>query len=74
MKHIKHWKRWLLAACALAVGGGLGSVLLADPDPVKSLAFLAACTLLGEGFCRLDRKWQAQGAPDRPEKPGRDPL
>ena len=71
---MKHWKRWLLAACALAVGGGLGSVLLADSDPVKSLAFLAACALLGEGFCRLDRKWQAQGAPDRPEKPGRDPL
>ena len=74
MKHMKHWKRWLLAACALAVGGGLGSVLLADPDPVKSLAFLAACTLLGGGFCRLARKGQAQGAPDRQEKPGRDPL
>ena len=74
MKHMKHWKRWLLAACALAVGGGLGSVLLADPAPVKSLAFLAAYALLGEGFYRLDRKWQAQGAPDRQEKPGRDPL
>ena len=74
MKHMKHWKRWLLAACALAVGGGLGSVLLADPDPVKSLAFLAACALLGEGLYRLNQKWQAQGAPDRQEKPGRDPL
>ena len=74
MKHMKHWKRRLLAACALAVGGGLGSVLLADSDPVKILAFLAVCALLGEGFCRLDRKWQAQEAPDRPEKPGGGPL
>ena len=38
MKHMKHWKRWLLAACALAVGGGLGSVLLADPAPAESSA------------------------------------
>ena len=71
---MKHWKRWLLAACALAVGGGLGSVLLADSDPVKILAFLAVCALLGGVFCRLDRKWQAQGGPDRPEKPGTGPL
>ena len=59
MKHMKHWKRWLLAACALAVGGGLGSVLLADSDPVKILAFLAVCALLGEVFYRIGRKWQA---------------
>ena len=59
MKHMKHWKRWLLAACALAVGGGLGSVLLSGSDPVKMLAFLAACALLGEVFYRIGRKWQA---------------
>ena len=35
---------------------------------------LAACALLGEGFYRLDRKWQAQGGPDRPEKPGTGPV
>ena len=74
MKHMKHWKRRLLAVCALAVGGALGSVLLADSDPVKILAFLAVCALLGEVFCRLDRKWQAQGGTDRPEKPGGGPL
>ena len=56
---MKHWKRWLLAACALAVGGGLGSVLLSGSDPVKMLAFLAACALLGEVFYCIGRKWQA---------------
>ena len=56
MKPMKHWKRLLLAACALAVGGGLGGVLLSDPHPVKTLAFLAACALLGQGFYRLDQK------------------
>ena len=56
---MKHWKRWLLAACALAVGGGLGSVRLSCYDPVKVLAFLTGCALLGEVFYRIGRKWQA---------------
>ena len=52
---MKRLGRLLLFAAALAVGGGLGSVLLDGFEPLKTLAFFAACGLLGEGFCQIDR-------------------
>ena len=45
----------LVVVAALAVGGGLGSVLLDGFEPLKMLAFFAACGLLGKGFYQIDR-------------------
>ena len=47
--------RLLLGIVALAVGGGLGAVLLSDFQPLNILLFLALCFLLGEGFYHIDK-------------------
>ena len=53
---MKHFKRLLLLAAALAVGGGLGLLLLPVAKPGKMAAFLLACFLLGEVFYRIGRR------------------
>ncbi|MCI5802501.1 MAG: hypothetical protein MR014_10035 [Oscillospiraceae bacterium] len=51
---MKHLERLLLLAAALAVGGGLGYLLLPGFDPAKMALFAAACLALGEAFYRAD--------------------
>lgn len=53
---MKHIKRLLLLAAALAVGGGLGSMLLPDFEPVKMIAFAVFCVALGEVFYQIDKR------------------
>ena len=51
---MRNLQRLLLAAGALALGGGLGGVLL-PLGALGPLAFLGLCALLGRGFYRLDQ-------------------
>ncbi len=51
---MKHFARLFLLLLALAVGGGLGWLLLPEFEPLKMLAFGALCMALGEVFFRLD--------------------
>lgn len=53
---MKHIKRLLLLAAALAVGGGLGNMLLPDFEPVKMIVFAVACVVLGEFFYQIDKR------------------
>ena len=53
---MKKLQRLLLAAGALLLGGGLGSVLLPWGGALGTLAFLGLCALLGRGFYRLDQR------------------
>ena len=53
---MKHPFRILLLLAALVIGGGLGYRLLRDPSHIEILAFLAACSILGTAFYRIDRK------------------
>ena len=52
---MKKLQRLLLAAGALLLGGGLGSVLLPRGGALGTLAFLGLCALLGRGVYRLDQ-------------------
>ena len=52
---MKYFERFLLLTIALALDGGLGYFLLPDSDPIKLLAFFAACLLLGALFAWVDR-------------------
>ena len=47
--------RILLGIAALAVGGGLGAVLLSDFQPLNMLLFFALCTILGGVFYHIDK-------------------
>ena len=47
--------RILLGIAALAMGGGLGAVLLSDFQPWNMLLFLALCFLLGGIFYHIDK-------------------
>ena len=53
---MKHFERLLLLAIALAVGGGLGYILLPDFEPVKMIIFAVACLILGEIFYQIDKR------------------
>ena len=54
---MKRLYRWLLAAAALAAGGGLWDSLLAPGfDMLRMALFLAACGLLGELFYQADKR------------------
>ena len=55
-QQMKHFERLLLLVIALAVGGGLGSLLLPDFEPIKMMIFAAACVALGEIFYQIDKK------------------
>lgn len=53
---MRRFRRFLLLALALAAGGGLGTWLLTDLEPLRVLWFLAVCGLLGEGLCQIDQR------------------
>jgi len=53
---MKHPFRMVLLFAALAVGGGLGSLLLREPSHIKIIVFLIACFALGNIFHRMDQK------------------
>ena len=48
--------RLILFIVALAIGGWLGRIFLADFEPLKMLAFLAICGVLGEVFHQIDKR------------------
>ena len=52
---MKKMFRLVLFILALAVGGWLGIVFLADFEPLKMLAFLAICGVLGAVFHQIDK-------------------
>ncbi|HIZ54650.1 MAG TPA: hypothetical protein H9671_00385 [Firmicutes bacterium] len=52
---MKHFQRLLLLTLALAMGGGLGYLLLPDFEPVQMILFSAACLVLGEIFYQVDK-------------------
>ena len=55
---MRRFRRFLLLALALAAGGGLGTWLLTDLEPLRVLWFLAICGLLGEGFYQINQRIQ----------------
>ena len=61
---MKHFKRLLLLALALAVGGGLGYWLLPDFEPLKMIIFAVACLILGEVFYQIDKKISEKNKPE----------
>jgi|GEM_PF-2037879 len=48
--------RFVLFVAALAVGGWLGTIFLADFEPLKMLTFLAVCGVLGVVFHQIDKR------------------
>lgn len=53
---MKHFGRLLLLIIALAIGGGLGSILLSDFEPIKMIIFGVACVVLGEVLYQIDKR------------------
>lgn len=53
---MKHLGRLFLLAGALAIGGGLGYLLLPGFDTVKMIAFFVFCMVLGEVFYQIDKR------------------
>ena len=49
--------RLVLFVVALAVGGWLGTILLADFEPLKMLVFLAICGVMGVVFHQIDMRF-----------------
>ncbi len=47
--------RIILFIMALAIGGWLGIVFLAEFEPLKMLAFFAICGVLGVAFHQIDK-------------------
>ena len=48
--------RIILFVAALAIGGWLGTIFLAEFEPLKMLAFFAFCGVLGVVFHQIDKK------------------
>ena len=48
--------RIILFIMALAIGGWLGTIFLADFEPLKMLAFFAICGVLGVVFHQIDKR------------------
>jgi len=48
--------RIILFIMALAIGGWLGKIFLAEFEPLKVLAFFAVCGVLGVVFHQLDKR------------------
>ena len=48
--------RIILFITALAVGGWLGTIFLAEFEPLKMLAFFAICGVLGVVFHQIDKR------------------
>lgn len=53
---MRRFRRFPLLVLALAAGGGLGTWLLTDLEPLRVLLPLTVCGLLGEGFCQIDQR------------------
>ena len=54
--NMKHFVRLLLLTVALAVGGGLGCLLIHGFDTVKMIVFFIACIVFGEVFYQIDKR------------------
>ena len=48
--------RLILFVVALAIGGWLGTIFLADFEPLKMLVFFAVCGVLGVVFHQIDKR------------------
>lgn len=48
--------RIILFIAALAIGGWLGTIFLAEFEPLKILAFFTVCGVLGAVFNQIDKK------------------
>jgi fucose permease len=48
--------RIILFFAALAIGGWLGTIFLAEFEPLKMLAFFAFCGVLGVAFHLIDKR------------------
>lgn len=48
--------RLVLFIIALAIGGLLGTIFLADFEPLKMFAFFAICGILGVVFHQIDKR------------------
>ena len=48
--------RIILFIGALAIGGWLGTIFLAEFEPLKILEFFAVCGVLGVVFHQIDKK------------------
>lgn len=48
--------RIILFIAALAIGGWLGTIFLAEFEPLKILAFFTVCGMLGAVFHQIDKK------------------
>ncbi len=48
--------RLILFVLALTLGGWLGTIFLADFEPLKMLAFFAICGVLGVVFQQVDKR------------------
>ena len=55
MKKI-HIARLLLIIAALAIGGGLGYMLLVGFEPIKITVFVVSIVILGNVFYQIDKK------------------
>ena len=53
---MKKMFRLVLFVLALAVGGWLGTIFLAEFEPLKMLAFFAICGVLGAVFHQIDKR------------------
>ena len=56
MIDMKQIVRLVLFIVALAVGGWLGTIFLADFEPLKMLAFFTICGVLGVAFHQIDTR------------------
>lgn len=53
---MKIFTRLILLAVALAIGSGLGYLLLLDSDPVKISLFAIACPIIGNVLHEIDKR------------------
>ncbi len=53
---VKKVFRIILFIAALAIGGWLGTIFLAEFEPLKILAFFAVCGVLGVVFHQIDKR------------------
>ncbi len=54
--YMNHFRRFLLLAFALVVGGGMGYKLLIGFEPIKMIIFILLILVLGEVFYQIDKR------------------